>query len=95
MAPPADPLSPPDARKLIQAIVTSGRVIFTSHADRELTVDGVNRDQAFDVMKGGIVEPAEFERGSWRYRVRAQRIYLVVAFRSEQELVVVTGWRVK
>lgn len=44
---------------------------------------------------GGVVEPAEFENGSWRYRVRTNRMMVVVAFDedSESELVVVTGWR--
>jgi len=28
-------------------------------------------------------------------RVRAQRVYVVVAFRSDVELIVVTGWRLK
>jgi hypothetical protein len=41
-----------------------------------------------------VVEPAEFERGSWRYRVRASRTYVVASFRSEVAAVVVTAWRV-
>ena len=50
---------------------------------------------AINVLRGGIVEPGEFENGSWRYRVRTQRMYVVVAFRSETELRVVTAWRLK
>ena len=46
------------------------------------------------VSRGGIVEPAEFESGSWRYRVRTARM-CVVAFRSETELRIVTAWRFK
>ena len=34
-------------------------------------------------------------RGTWRYRMRAGKVYVVVTFRSEAELVVVTVWRVK
>ena len=90
-----EPLDPTVARKLIQAITATGTVRFSGHALDEMkndtltTVDGVN------VLRGGVVEPAEFERGSWRYRVRTARMTFVIAFRSETELVVVTGWRQK
>jgi hypothetical protein len=50
---------------------------------------------ATNVLRGGVVEPGEFENGSWRYRIRTQRIYVVVSFRSETELRVVTAWRWK
>jgi hypothetical protein len=40
-----------------------------------------------------VVDPAEFENSSWRYRVRTARIAVIVAFRSETELRVVTAWR--
>ena len=33
------------------------------------------------------------ENGTWRYRVRGGRITIVVAFRSEDTLVVITAWR--
>ena len=46
-----------------------------------------------NVLRGGVVEPGEFERGSLRYRVSTARLCVVVAFRSEEELVVVTAWR--
>jgi hypothetical protein len=90
-----EPLAPPDARRVIREILAMGSVSFSAHCDRELAADGISEAEARDVLRGGIVEPAEFERGSWRYRVRVGRIYLVVAFRSERELVVVTGWRTR
>jgi hypothetical protein len=46
-----------------------------------------------NVLRGGVVRPGEFEHGTWRYRVETSRITVVVAFRSEGELVVVTAWR--
>jgi hypothetical protein len=46
-----------------------------------------------NVLRGGVVEPGEFERGSWRYRVHTVRIWVVIAFNSETELVIVTAWR--
>jgi hypothetical protein len=47
------------------------------------------------VLRAGVVDPAEFENGSWRYRVRTQMIVVVTAFRSETEIRVVTAWRMK
>ena len=90
-----EPLPPPDARRLILTIVRDGEVRFTSHALIEMANDAITRDAVFAVLRGGIVEPAEFERGSWRYRVRVASTYVVVAFRSEVALLVVTAWRKK
>jgi hypothetical protein len=36
---------------------------------------------------------SEYENREWRYRVRTNRIAVVVAFDSEEELTVVTVWR--
>jgi hypothetical protein len=47
------------------------------------------------VLCGGVVQPPELERGTWRYRVLTNRICVVVAFRSDDELVVVTAWRIR
>ena len=76
-------------------IVASGQVVFSKHAVAELAADSISRAEALNVLRGGIVEPAELERGSWRYRARAGQVYVVVAFRSESELIVVTGWRTR
>jgi hypothetical protein len=46
-----------------------------------------------NVLRGGVVRPAEHEHGTWRYRVETRKITVVIAFRSERELVVVTAWR--
>ena len=46
------------------------------------------------VLRSGTVAPAELERGSWRYRVRAQDVCVVAAFRSDVAAVIVTAWRV-
>ena len=88
-----EPLRPAEARKLLRAILASGEVAFSSHALDEMEQDGISQVEAIDVLRSGVVEPAEFERGSWRYRVHARRIYVVAAFRSEVAAVVVTAWR--
>jgi hypothetical protein len=51
------------------------------------TVDAVN------VLRGGVVRPGEYEKSTRRYRVQTGRMTVVVAFRSKDELVVVTAWR--
>jgi hypothetical protein len=91
----AEPLSPPAARALIRQVVEHGSVRFSGHARQEMAADTLVEDDVVAVLRGGIVEPAELERGTWRYRIRAGRIYVVVAFRSEVLLVVVTAWRTK
>jgi hypothetical protein len=90
-----EPLSPTDAKKLIRQILLTGNVVVTSHAQREMTKDGMTMVDVTNVLRGGVVDPAEYENGSWRYRVRTARMCVVVSFRSEDELVVVTAWRFK
>ena len=88
-------MSPPDARRLIRAILAAGEVVSSKHAADETAKDDLTLVDCINVLRGGIVEPAEWERGTWRYRVHARRISVVVAFRSEPRLVVVTAWRSK
>jgi hypothetical protein len=90
-----EPLTPGDAKRLLVSIIDNGTVDFSPHAYTEMAEDGITVDQVLAVMRGGVVEPAEFERGSWRYRVRQARTYVVVTFRSETRTVVVTAWRKK
>ena len=92
MLPGTEP--PAEARKLLRAILASGEVVFTSHALEEMEQDGISQADAIGVLRSGVVEPAELARGSWRYRVRARRLYVVVAFRSEVTAVLVTAWQV-
>ena len=89
-----EPLSPVEARKLLRAIMAGGDVGFSNHALDEMEQDGLDEAEVRSVLRSGVVEPAEFERGSWRHRVRTRRICVVVAFRSEVEAIVVTAWRV-
>ncbi|MBI4700538.1 MAG: DUF4258 domain-containing protein [Deltaproteobacteria bacterium] len=90
-----EPLNPSDARRLIREIIQSGSVTFSGHAQQELDKDDLTTADVLNLLRGGIVEPAELERGSWRYRVRTARMCAVVAFRSETELRIVTAWRLK
>jgi hypothetical protein len=46
-----------------------------------------------NVLRAGVVGPAERETGSWRDPVSTPRGFtVVVAFRGETSLVVVTAW---
>jgi hypothetical protein len=90
-----EPLSPPAARKLIRAILAEGTVNFSVHGRKEMADDHLTEIDVVNVLRGGVVEPAEWEQGSWRYRVRTARMVVVIAFRSETMLVAVTAWRLR
>ncbi|MCA9590265.1 MAG: DUF4258 domain-containing protein [Myxococcales bacterium] len=88
-----EPLSPPEAKRLIREILESGSVSFSNHALEELAKDDLSTVDATNMLRGGVVDPGEFENGSWRYRVRTTRMAVIVAFRSETDLRIVTAWR--
>ena len=90
-----EPLPPADAKRLLVGIIGSGTITLSRHARDEMAKDGLNDQDAVNVLRGGVVEPGEPEGGSWRYRVRTSRMYFVVAFRSDTEARVVTAWRIK
>ena len=89
------PLGPTEAKQLIRTILTEGTVWTCDHADDEMRKDALTMVDVTNVVRGGVVEPAEWENGSWRYRVRTARIVVVVEFESETELTIVTAWRIR
>lgn len=89
-----EPLAPDDATRLIKKLVREDAVSFSIHAGQEMLKDGLTTVDCANVLRAGVVnEPADFERGTWRYRVHTNRLCVVVAFRSEAELRIVTAWR--
>lgn len=92
-----EPLKPTNAKKLILAILDDHELVIPtgSHADQEMANDNLIVGDVINVLRGGVVEPGELEKGTWRYRVRTTKITVVVCFRSETELRVVTCWRNK
>jgi hypothetical protein len=88
-----EPLKPAAAKRLIRGIIQAGTVSLSKHAQEEMTKDDLNLVDCVNILRGGVVAPGELERGSWRYRVSTPRICVVVAFRSDVELVIVTAWR--
>jgi hypothetical protein len=90
-----EPLSAAEVKKLLHGALATGSVTFSGHALEEMEKDEIVQDEALAVIRGGVVEPGEFERGSWRYRVRSGRVFVVVTFRSADRTVVVTAWRAR
>jgi hypothetical protein len=89
------PLAPTKAKERIRRVLTRGSIVPTAHAKQEMRKDGLNMVDVTNVLRGGVVDPAEWENGEWRYRVRTQRIVAVVAFDSDDQVSVVTAWRVR
>lgn len=85
--------NPAKAKQLMRAIISDGTVIITGHAEQEMLADNLTSVDCVNVLRGGIVEPAEWVNGAWRYRVHTVKIYVVIEFENEKELVLVTAWR--
>ena len=93
--PCSGPLKPQRAKRLILEILKSGVTTASPHALDEMAKDDLSMVDCVNVLRAGVVEVPELERSSWRYRVRTPQIFVVVAFRSMTEIVIVTAWRVK
>jgi hypothetical protein len=59
------------------------------------TKDKLTTQDVVNVLRAGVVEPSEFENGSWRHRVKTNTICVVAVLVSEREAVVVTAWRIR
>lgn len=101
MAATGEPLQPADARALIKRILQSGGTTWDtsakSHFLKEMAADELVLVDCINVLRGGIPGPAEWndEYEEFRYCVRTNKICVVVAFVSDQELFIVTTWRNK
>lgn len=88
------PLSPDQARRCIRTILDTGIVTYAiPHALKRLQQRNISMVDCENVLRGGVVEPAEWENGAWRYPMRTQKITVIVQILSEDELLVVTAWR--
>jgi hypothetical protein len=90
-----EPLIPAEAEKRIRAIARDGEVRFHIHAQRAMRDDGLIAADVMNVLRAGYVDDSEFKLGSWRYRMRTQRICAPTRFLSETTVEVVTVWRVR
>ena len=102
------PLRETDARRLLRRLLEEGIFVVSPHARIEMNKDNLTNVDVVNILRAGLVQPAEWENGSWRYRVLTQRMAAVAAFDpdvdavpadeddvSEMELIVVTAWREK
>lgn len=67
----------------------------SKHACEEMAADGLQLGDCLNVLRAGVVQDPELVNGTWRYRVRTQRIVVVVAFRDEAHIRIVTAWRTR
>ena len=85
--------SPERAKELIRACLKLGVLGYSTPALAEMKDDCLDTVDVVSVLRGGWVEEPELEKGTWRYRVKTNRLCVVVAFRSLTHVVVVTAWR--
>ena len=90
-----EPLDAAVAQALMRTIETDGGVVFSRHVGEQMIERGISVPDVLNVLRAGSVQPAELENGSWRYPVSTARFQVVVAFRSERELSVITAWRLR
>jgi hypothetical protein len=82
----------------MRTILDTGTLLYTPYSQRRMRERQITAGQVEHVLRAGLVEPAEWEGGEWRYRVRMPERgvgerYVVVAFVSDTALLVVTVWR--
>ncbi len=90
-----EPLEPGRVKSLLVALLENGTIEYSPHARKEMADDDITEDEVVGVLRGGVVEPGEQERGSWRYRVRRSKVCVVISLRTESWTVVVTAWRAR
>ena len=89
----SDSLDPNTAKRVIRDWITRGSLRWSNHALERIPERGLTTVDCVNALKSGVVDPPEWENGSWRYRVRSGEITVVVAFRGEREVTVTTAWR--
>lgn len=89
-----EPLGNAEVDKRVRTILQNGTVGFTEHARKQMAGRILSDRDIVNVLRGGRCDGCDFEDGTWRYRVRTQQIVVVIAFRNETQLTIVTAWRV-
>jgi hypothetical protein len=91
-----EPLSNDAAAALCREIQNDGEVEYHPHALKAAQDDGLVTADLENVLRAGFVDQSE-EHGKpfrhWRYRMRTQRMAVVVVFQRWDSLLVVTTWR--
>lgn len=90
------PFSKVEAKKRLRKILSSGFVSYSRpHAIERLEKRNLSMVDCENVLRGGIVDEAEYENGSWRHHVRTQKIEVIIEFLSEEEVLILTAWRLE
>lgn len=87
------PLPPQRAKEIVLLVLEHGLLGFSGHAKEEMANDDLSSADCINVLRGGVYEPPELEKGTWRYRVSTSRMCFVIAIPSEDKVRVVTAWR--
>ena len=85
-----EPLKNDDAKKEIVRRLKTGTIHTSPHFRRAAAAEGLLPLAAVEFLYAGFVEMVEFEGGNWCYRVRNGRVIVVVAFKHENQLDLVT-----
>ena len=86
-----------EAKKRIRKVIEEGEVIYSDHALKEMKKDRLTTHDCLCVLRAGIVDPPEWEKGKWRFPVRTMHMHFVVELplNAGLRVEVVTGWRIR
>lgn len=88
-----EPLGTDDAKRLILEILEHGSIRPTQHWKERIGDHDLVSGDCLRVLRGGYVEGMDLVDGTWRYRVVMGDVCVVIAFRSQKSLAMVTAWR--
>lgn len=85
-----------ELRRRINLVLNRGTVAIWNHCEREQQNDKITDFEVTRVLQFGMcTEPAEYEKGKWRYRLHKDGVCVVIQFESSDRLSQVTCWRKK
>ena len=88
-----EPLKAHQVKALVRDVLKEGSTSFGKHAYEEMEKDDISEQDVANVLRRGSPQDGEWENGSWRYEVVSTRFTVIITFRSETYLFVVTAWR--
>jgi hypothetical protein len=81
------------ATGLVRRIVREGVVAFSDEALEMMRSEGLTTADCHNVLRWGISDPPSRRGDMWRYRLHTAAASVVVIFRSEAEIVVLSAER--
>jgi len=89
----SEPLQKEQVDGLVKRVMFSGSVGFIRHARDEMRNDDLGEIDIRNALKNGSCFDFRLKDETWRYRIRTQEITVIVSFRTESQLTVVTAWK--